>query len=113
MAVVHRAVEMAIHKAKEHGVAVVGCTNYSSATGALGVWVKKITEAGLVGIVLCQVQSALPLRPTSVSSSPFITDSQCSEMVAPHGSYEPIFGTNPLAIGIPTVPRPQVVMTDS
>jgi LDH2 family malate/lactate/ureidoglycolate dehydrogenase len=23
-------------------------------------------------------------------------------MVAPHGSYEPIFGTNPLAIGIPT-----------
>jgi LDH2 family malate/lactate/ureidoglycolate dehydrogenase len=29
-------------------------------------------------------------------------------MVAPHGSYEPIFGTNPLAIGIPTVPRPQV-----
>jgi LDH2 family malate/lactate/ureidoglycolate dehydrogenase len=23
------------------------------------------------------------------------------EMVAPHGSYEPIFGTNPLAIGVP------------
>lgn len=23
-------------------------------------------------------------------------------MVAPHGSFEPIFGTNPLAIGIPT-----------
>ena len=28
--------------------------------------------------------------------------SQCNEMVAPHGSCEPIFGTNPIAIGIPT-----------
>ena len=28
--------------------------------------------------------------------------SQCSEMVAPHGSYQAIFGTNPIAIGIPT-----------
>jgi LDH2 family malate/lactate/ureidoglycolate dehydrogenase len=29
-------------------------------------------------------------------------------MVAPYGSYEPLYGTNPFAIGIPTTPRPQV-----
>ena len=27
---------------------------------------------------------------------------KCPELVAPYGSYEPIFGTNPIAIGIPT-----------
>mmetsp|Transcript_6565 Transcript_6565/g.10731 ORF Transcript_6565/g.10731 Transcript_6565/m.10731 type:complete len:334 (+) Transcript_6565:56-1057(+) len=80
MAAVGRGVHVAITKAKEHGMSIVAVNNYSSATGALGVWAKKITSAGLIGIVL----------------------SQCPEMVAPHGSYEPIFGTNPLAIGIPT-----------
>lgn len=80
MAAVGRGVDVAICKAKEHGMSIVAVNNYSSATGALGVWAKKITNAGLIGIVL----------------------SQCPEMVAPHGSYEPIFGTNPLAIGIPT-----------
>jgi len=29
-------------------------------------------------------------------------------MVAPYGSYEALFGTNPFTIGIPTTPRPQV-----
>jgi LDH2 family malate/lactate/ureidoglycolate dehydrogenase len=33
---------------------------------------------------------------------------QCPEMVAPYGSYEPLYGTNPFSIGIPTTPRPQV-----
>ncbi len=33
---------------------------------------------------------------------------QCPEMVAPYGSYEALFGTNPFTIGIPTTPRPQV-----
>lgn len=30
-------------------------------------------------------------------------------MVAPHGSFEPILGTNPIAIGIPTEPRAQIL----
>jgi LDH2 family malate/lactate/ureidoglycolate dehydrogenase len=55
MAVVNRAVETAIQKARDHGIAVVGCSNYASATGALGVWTKKITDAGYVGIVMSQV----------------------------------------------------------
>lgn len=34
-------------------------------------------------------------------------------MVAPYGSYEPLFGTNPFTIGIPTSPRPQVRIRDA
>jgi LDH2 family malate/lactate/ureidoglycolate dehydrogenase len=87
MVVVSHAVDKAILKAKKSGICIVGCSNYSSATGALGYWSRKITEAGFIGIVL----------------------SQCNEIVAPYGSYEPILGTNPISIGIPTQPRPQIL----
>jgi L-2-hydroxycarboxylate dehydrogenase (NAD+) len=87
MCVVHNAVDVAINKANTTGIAVVGCSNYSSATGALGVWARKIARSGHIAIVM----------------------SQCPEMVAPHGSYEPIFGTNPFAIAVPTTPRPVVL----
>ena len=40
-------------------------------------WAEKIAAAGLVGIVL----------------------SQSAEYVAPHGSSQAIFGTNPIAVG--------------
>jgi L-2-hydroxycarboxylate dehydrogenase (NAD+) len=87
MVVVKHCMEIAIKKAKVSGICVVGCSNYSSATGALGVWAREISQEGLISIVM----------------------SQCPEMVAPCGSYEPIFGTNPIAIGIPTNPRAQVL----
>lgn len=87
MVVVHEAVEIAINKARSNGISIVGCSNYASATGALGAWASQITSHGYIGIVM----------------------SQCNEMVAPHGSYEPIFGTNPIAIGIPTLPRAQIL----
>jgi L-2-hydroxycarboxylate dehydrogenase (NAD+) len=87
MVVVSHAVDLCIDKAKASGIAVVGCSGYASGTGALGVWARKIASQNLVGIVM----------------------SQCNEYVAPHGSYEPIFGTNPIAIGVPTTPRSQVL----
>jgi L-2-hydroxycarboxylate dehydrogenase (NAD+) len=87
MVIVRKAVDIAISKAKISGMSVVGVTNYASATGALGIWAREIARAGLIGFVF----------------------SQCPEMVAPYGSFEPIFGTNPFAIGIPTTPRPQVL----
>ena len=87
MVAVHHCVEDAIKKAKISGISIVGVSNYSSATGALGHWAKRIASEDLIGIVM----------------------SQCPEYVAPHGSFEPIFGTNPIAIGIPTLPRPQVL----
>lgn len=87
MVVVSRAVSIALEKCAKTGIAIVGASGYASATGALGYWAREITSKGFIGIVM----------------------SQCSEMVAPHGSYEPIYGTNPIAIGIPTLPRAQIL----
>jgi LDH2 family malate/lactate/ureidoglycolate dehydrogenase len=87
MVILKRAVEVAISKAKSNHISIVGCTNYASATGALGYWAREIANQGCIGIVMAQ----------------------CPEMMAPFGSYEPIFGTNPIAIGIPTKPRSQVL----
>ena len=74
-----RASREAVGRCGLHGVAVVGLSGYASATGALGYWARQIARAGYVALVF----------------------SQCSEMVAPHGTTEAIFGTNPLSIGIP------------
>eukprot|EP00607_Mallomonas_marina_P006884 CAMPEP_0182428558 /NCGR_PEP_ID=MMETSP1167-20130531/23111_1 /TAXON_ID=2988 /ORGANISM="Mallomonas Sp, Strain CCMP3275" /LENGTH=360 /DNA_ID=CAMNT_0024611521 /DNA_START=248 /DNA_END=1330 /DNA_ORIENTATION=+ len=87
MAIMHEASSIAIKKAKVTGIAVVSATNYSSATGAIGCWARKISDEGLVGIVM----------------------SQCPEMVAPYGSYEPVFGTNPISIAVPTKSKPIVL----
>ena len=87
MVVVAKSVELAIKKAKVTGVGIVGCSEYSSATGALGYWAQMISNQGFISVVL----------------------SQCPEMVAPYQSYEPIYGTNPLAIGIPSKSRPIVL----
>jgi len=90
MVVVKKCTDIAIQKAKISGVCIVGCSNYSSATGALGVWAREISRNGLISIVM----------------------SQCPEMVAPCGSFEPIFGNrfnitsyfSPLCILPPTNP---------
>jgi len=79
MLVLDRATTMAITKAKEHGLSVVAAHGTSSGTGAIGFFARTMAEAGLVGIVL----------------------SQSPELMAPHGSYEPILGTNPFAVGVP------------
>jgi hypothetical protein len=42
MVVVKKCTDIAIQKAKISGVCIVGCSNYSSATGALGVWARQI-----------------------------------------------------------------------
>ena len=55
MVIMRQAVDLAIQKAKTSGISVVGVTNYSSATGALGIWGREIARAGLVGIVMSQV----------------------------------------------------------
>lgn len=70
---------------------------------ALGIWAQKITESNLIGIIMSQVQT----ENIFVINS-FHIKYQCPEMVAPHGSYEPIFGTNPIAVGIPSSPHPVV-----
>ena len=86
MAVVARATELAIDKAAAHGFGIVGTRRTNSPTGAIGYFARSIAEAGLIGFVC--------------SGSP--------ELMAMHGSYEAFFGTNPLAIGIPTAGSPLV-----
>ncbi len=85
--VMNKAVTTAIMKAKEHGFGIVGTHDTSTSTGALGYWADKIAKEGLIGFVF--------------AGSP--------ETVTYHGSYEPIFGTNPLAIGIPADDAPIVL----
>jgi LDH2 family malate/lactate/ureidoglycolate dehydrogenase len=72
------AMELAMEKARAHGVAVVGVRR-SNHFGAAGHYVALAAERGLIG--LCTTNSALWLAPT--------------------GGLTPLFGTNPLAAGIP------------
>ena len=85
--VMQRAMSMAIAKAKEHGFGIVGTNNTNTSTGALGYWAKQIAQQGLIGFVF--------------AGSP--------ETVSMFGSYEPIFGTNPMAVGIPSEGDPFVL----
>jgi len=82
-----QAVAMVIRKAKEMGIAIVGTHTGDGSSGAMGYWSRKIADAGLIGIAM--------------SSYPF-------GIVPPHGSYEPLFCTNPIAWGIPTDNEPIV-----
>jgi L-2-hydroxycarboxylate dehydrogenase (NAD+) len=82
------AVNIAINKAKEMGIAIVGTHTGDGSSGAIGYWSRKIADAGLIGITM--------------SSYPFA-------MVPPAGSYEPMFCTNPIAWGVPTENEPIVL----
>lgn len=84
---------LAIKKAKKSGVGIVGNFNSSESTGAIGYYVNRIAQEGLIGLAF--------------ASSPFQT-------TAPYGSSEARFCTNPLAYGIPTEAEPIVLdMTTS
>lgn len=87
MVVVTQATELALEKARAHGIGIVGTFNTNTSSGSIGYYARRIAEHGFVGLAF--------------SSSP--------ETVAAHGSYEPLFGTNPLAIAAPTESEPIVL----
>lgn len=87
MIVKKKALEMAIKKAKEHGFGIVGTNNTASSTGALGYYAREIAREGMIGFVF--------------AGSP--------PTVCHHGSYEALYGTNPMAIGIPSEAEPLVL----
>ncbi len=82
------AVEVVVKKAKEMGIAIVGTHTGDGSSGAIGYWSRMIADEGLIGITM--------------SSYPFA-------MVPPHGSYEPMFCTNPIAWAVPTDSEPIVL----
>jgi L-2-hydroxycarboxylate dehydrogenase (NAD+) len=87
MIVVRKALDIVIEKARRNGFGIAGTFNTNTSSGAIGYFASALAKQGLIGFVF--------------SRSP--------ERVAVHGSYEPVFGTNPLAIGIPAEPDPVVL----
>jgi LDH2 family malate/lactate/ureidoglycolate dehydrogenase len=78
--------DIAIQKAKESGVAIIGVNNTFSSSGAIGFYARKIANEGLIGIV-----------------------SSGSERAMNHyKGIDPIYGTNPIAFGFPTLTSPIV-----
>lgn len=87
MVVMTHAMNMALGKAREYGFGIVGTFNTSSSTGAIGYYANKIAAQDFIGFVFA-------------GSPPYVTT---------YGSYERLFGTNPLAIGLPTTADPLVL----
>jgi LDH2 family malate/lactate/ureidoglycolate dehydrogenase len=84
----HLAADLLVSKAKTSGFAIVGIYNSSPpGTGPAGYYAERIARECLIGIVFCG----------------------SSKMVAPNGSSERAFGTNPIGIGIPTGGEPIVL----
>ncbi|HVV14502.1 Ldh family oxidoreductase [Amycolatopsis sp.] len=83
--VASRALDLAIAKAGEHGIAVVGAHN-TWYTGMFSYYLEKAAAAGLAGMIAGSGPAA----------------------VAPHGGTEGRFGTNPIAFGFPASPTPVI-----
>lgn len=81
------ATDLLIKKARKYGNACVAVVN-SYYYGIVGVYARKIADAGFVGIILNNGGPAA---------------------VTPYGGSGAVFGTNPIAIGIPTDKEPIVL----
>lgn len=85
--VMTQAAELAISKAAQSGLAWVG-TVASNHAGAAGLYAEMAADAGLIGIYLAVANS---------------------NGMPPWGGVDPILGTNPIAIAIPTDTHPFVL----
>jgi len=81
-----KATDVAIEKAKEHGIGIVGVRNTFSSNGAQAFYAEKIAKENLIGIVC--------------SRSPAATTG--------FGSIDALWGTNPIGFGFPTEKEPLV-----
>jgi uncharacterized oxidoreductase len=81
--------EMAIERARRHGVAIVGLRN-THHIGRVGHWAERAIAANLASIHF-----------TNVVSRP---------LVAPHGGSQGRFGTNPLTVGLPRRNAPPILL---
>lgn len=88
-AVTEQAMQLGIERAREHGVCVLGLRR-SHHLGRVGHWAEQATAAGMISIHFVNVLS--------------------KPIVAPHGGYDPRFGTNPFTIGVPVAGQPPLVL---
>ncbi len=87
MVVMERAVDEVVRSAKNAGVGIVGTRGTTTSTGAIGYFTERVAELGLVCIIFGGTPKA----------------------VAPFGSVDSVFGTNPLSFAIPTSDGPLLV----
>jgi uncharacterized oxidoreductase len=88
-AVTHEAMELAIARAREHGVCVMGL-RHSHHLGRVGHWAEQAIEAGMVSVHFVNAVS--------------------KPIVAPHGGAAGRFLTNPFTVGIPVPGRAPVLL---
>jgi len=81
--IARQAVDWAIRRAREHGTSLVAVRRATHG-GMIGYYVERAAREGLVALMTAN----------------------CSPRVAPCGSVEPIFGTNPIAVAVPAEPDP-------
>lgn len=86
MAVMGKAVDLVLEKVEKTGFAMVGTFNTNTSSGAIGCYTQRVAEKGYIAFAFAR--------------SP--------ERVAYHGSYDPVFGTDPLSVAIPSEPFPIV-----
>jgi L-2-hydroxycarboxylate dehydrogenase (NAD+) len=79
-----QATDVVIQKAKEHGYGLVGVNNTFCSSAALAYYADRIAKEDLIAIIM----------------------SRSAGSVAPFGSSDPLFGTNPIAYGFPTNEAP-------
>jgi len=84
------AVGEAMARADAHGVGAVGVHD-SNHLGMLGYYTDVLRDAGYVGVAMTNTEPAMP----------------------PHGGADPVLGTNPIAIGLPTDPPFNLDMSTS
>ncbi len=87
MLVMQRATGQAIEMVESNGLALVTTSNTRSSTGSIGFYARQFAERGYIGIVL--------------AGSP--------KVMALEGGIDPVLGTNPVAIAIPTGSSPLVL----
>ncbi len=75
-----------VNIAKENGIGIVGTHGSVSSSGCLTYYAEKIAKEGLIGIILARAPAD----------------------IAPFGGLERLFGTNPIAFGIPSDGDPLV-----
>ena len=87
MLVLQRAAEQAIELTRNSGLALITTSNTRSSTGAIGFYARQLADSGFIGLVL--------------AGSP--------KVMAVSGGIDPVMGTNPIAIAIPTSSGPLVL----
>lgn len=75
-----------IRIAKENDFGIVGTRGSHTSSGCLTYYLEKIAKEDLIAIIMAESPTSTP----------------------PFGGIEPLFGTNPIAFGIPANPRPVI-----